>query len=64
MVDVPILAGLYTTSERRIDIFEQDKTPIGHQPKQVIQFIIRQSPFGEVQQADVVIERSGQSLDE
>ena len=64
MVNVPVLTGLYTTGECRIDIFKQDKTSIGHQTKQVIQFIIRQSPFGEVQKTYVVIERPSQSLNE
>jgi hypothetical protein len=61
---VPSFTRLLSTRERRINILQQHNTPFRRVRQQVIELVVRQSSLGEVENADVVIERAGEGLDE
>ena len=49
--------------ERRVDILDEDEASIGNEREDLLQTIVGETSFGEVEEADVVGEESGESLD-
>jgi hypothetical protein len=61
---LPSLAGLRSLRERGIDILEQHDAALGRIREQVVELVVRQASLGQVEDADVVVERTGERLDE
>ncbi len=61
---LPVFACLNAFVKRRIDVFDENETPFGRIRHQIIELVIGQATLGEVQQAYVIRQRTGECLDE
>jgi hypothetical protein len=60
---IPVFACLDTFVERRIDVFKEDNTSLGRDSEKVIELIVRETAFREVEKTDIVAQIAGKSLD-
>lgn len=63
-LSVPSLATLGSAAEGCVNVFQENNAALRSVGEKVVELVVRQAAFGEVEDADVVLERSGESLDE
>lgn len=62
--DVPGFASLRSARKRRVDVLEKHHAPLRRVRQQVIELVVGEAALGQVQDADVVVERASEGLDE
>lgn len=60
----PVFGSLDTPVECRVDVFEKDEAAFGDVGEEVVEFVVCEASFGDVEDADVVGEGAGEGLDE
>lgn len=61
--DSPIRTGLNSFRERRVDVLDEDEASIWNEGEDLLETVVGETSFGEVEEADVVGEETGESLD-
>ena len=60
----PVLARLHALVEGRVDVLDQDKAAVNRVGEQMVELVVAEAALREIEQADVVIQRARERLDE
>jgi len=61
--DSPIGTRLNSFGEGGVDILDENEASIGYEGENLLKTVVRETSFGEIEEADVVGDETGESLD-
>jgi len=62
-ISAPWVAALSSPRESSVDVLQQNDAPLGGVGEEVIKLVVGKTALGEVENADVVLQRAGERLD-